>query len=174
MEKKIKTVPRYGGSLKERLYLPAVYEGLKITFSHFFENVSDSNAVDVLEYPEEQPNDITDRYRGLHRLTHRDDGSVACVACFMCATACPADCIFIEATERTDGVDEKMPKRFAIDTLECIFCGYCVEACPCDAIRMDTGIFSLTGARREDFVMEKEQLLAHKGAFGEENSIARK
>lgn len=174
MEKKIKTVPRYGESLKERLYLPAIYEGLKITFSHFVENVSDANAVDVLEYPEEQPGDISERYRGLHRLTHRDDGSVACVACFMCATACPADCIFIEATERTDGVDEKMPRRFAIDTLECIFCDYCVEACPCDAIRMDTGIFSLTGARREDFVMEKEQLLAHKGAFGEENSIARK
>ena len=106
MEKKIKTVPRYGGSLKERLYLPAIYEGLKITFSHFVENVSDANAVDVLEYPEEQPGDISERYRGLHRLTHRDDGSVACVACFMCATACPADCIFIEATERTDGVDE--------------------------------------------------------------------
>ena len=174
MEKKIKIIPRYGGSLKERLYLPAIYEGLKITFRHFFENVGDTNAVDVLEYPEEQPRDISERYRGLHRLTHRDDGSVACVACFMCATACPANCIFIEATERTDGVDEKMPRRFAIDTLECIFCGYCVEACPCDAIRMDTGIFSLTGARREDFVMEKEELLAHKGAFGEENSIARK
>jgi NADH-quinone oxidoreductase subunit I len=92
----------------------------------------------------------------------------------MCATACPANCIFIEATEREDGKDEKMPARFAIDTLECVFCGYCVEACPCDAIRMDTGIFSLTGNRREDFVMEKDQLLAHKGAFGEEKSRARK
>ncbi len=66
-----------------------------------------------------------------------------------------------------------MPKTFFIDTLECVFCGYCVEACPCDAIRMDTGIFSLTGNKREDFVLSKEQLLANKGAFGEEMCSAR-
>lgn len=174
MQHRVKVVPRHGKEAKDRFYLPAIYDGIKITFRHFFENLSDITAVDVLEYPEEQPGDITDRYRGLHRLTHRADGSVACVACFMCATACPADCIFIEATERTDGIDEKMPARFAIDTLECVFCGYCVEACPCDAIRMDTGIFSLTGKRREDFVLEKERLLSFKGAFGEEQSRAGK
>jgi len=174
MDPKVKVIPRYGDSFKDRLYLPAIYQGMKITFKHLVGNVADSNAVDTLEYPEEQPTDITERYRGLHRLTHREDDTIACVACFMCATACPANCIFIEATEREDGKDEKMPARFAIDTLECVFCGYCVEACPCDAIRMDTGIFSLTGNRREDFVMEKDQLLAHKGAFGEEKSRARK
>ena len=169
----IKTVPRFGKSRKDKLYLPAIYEGMKVTFRHFFENLKDTNAIDTLEYPEEQPGDITDRYRGLHRLTHRNDGSIACVACFMCATACPANCIFIEATERDDTIDEKMPSRFAIDTLECVFCGYCVEACPCDAIRMDTGIFTLTGNNREDFVMEKEQLLSHKAAFGNDNSVAK-
>jgi NADH-quinone oxidoreductase subunit I len=91
----------------------------------------------------------------------------------MCSTACPAECIFIEAVDRTDGLDEKMPYKFSIDLLDCVFCGGCVEACPCDAIRMDTGIFSLTGNSREDFVLGKEQLLANKGAFGEENSCAR-
>lgn len=174
MERKVKVVARHGSEKIDRFYLPAIYEGIKITFRHFFENVNDITAVDALEYPEEQPGDITDRYRGLHRLTHRGDGSIACVACFMCATACPANCIFIEAKDRTDGVDEKMPARFAIDTLECVFCGYCVEACPCDAIRMDTGIFSLTGRKREDFVLEKERLLSFKGAFGEEDSRAGK
>jgi NADH-quinone oxidoreductase subunit I len=173
MSPKIKVVPRYGQEKKDKLYLPAIYEGFKVTVKHFVRNLADTNKVDVLEYPEEQPTDITDRYRGLHRLTHRDDGSVACVACFMCATACPANCIFIEATERGDEVDEKMPSRFAIDTLECVFCGYCVEACPCDAIRMDTGIFSLTGSKREDFVMEKEQLLSHKAAFGSDSSVCK-
>lgn len=174
MNEKVTVVKRPSNSFKEKLYIPAIIEGLKITASHLFSNVNDIKAVDVLEYPEEQPGDITERYRGLHRLTHRDDGSVRCVACFMCATACPAQCIFIEAAEREDEIDEKMPARFAIDTLECIFCGYCVEACPCDAIRMDTGIFSVIGERREDFVIEKEQLLSHKGAFGQEDSIARK
>ena len=173
MNHNIKTVARPSTSLRDKLYLPAIGDGLKVTFKHFFTNLNDSNAIDTLEYPEEQPQDITDRYRGLHRLTHRADDSVACVACFMCSTACPANCIFIEATQREDGKDEKMPKSFFIDTLECVFCGYCVEACPCDAIRMDTGIFSLTGNKREDFVMNKEQLLAHKGAFGEETSCAR-
>ncbi|MBL0721539.1 MAG: NADH-quinone oxidoreductase subunit I [Sulfurovum sp.] len=174
MGQRIKTVPRYGNTLKEKLYLPAIYQGIKITFKHLAQNVSDINAVDTLEYPEEQPTDITSRYRGLHRLTHREDNSIACVACFMCATACPSNCIFIEATIREDGQDEKMPNYFSIDTLECIFCGFCVEACPCDAIRMDTGIFSLTGNHREDFVLDKDKLLSHKGIFGEEKSLARK
>lgn len=173
MNHNIRVTPRPSTSLKDKLYVPAIAEGVKVTFKHFFKNLIDINALNTLSYPEEQPTDITSRYRGLHRLTHRPDDSVACVACFMCATACPSNCIFIEATDREDGHDEKMPSSFFIDTLECVFCGYCVEACPCDAIRMDTGIFSLTGAAREDFVMDITQLLSHKGAFGEEISCAR-
>ncbi len=169
---KIKTVPRYNKETKERLYLPAIFAGLKITAKHLFTNLSDINAVETLEYPEEQPTDITPRYRGLHRLTKREDGSVRCVACFMCATNCPAQCIHIVATERNDGIDEKMPAVFTIDTLECVFCGYCVEACPCDAIRMDTGIFSVTGKRREDFLLDRDRLLSHHNAFGEDTSDA--
>ena len=173
MSHKIKVVPRHGKNFRDRIFLPAIFDGMKITFNHLIRNVSDIKAVEALEYPEEEPTDISSRYRGLHRLTHREDDSIACVACFMCATACPSNCIFIEAVEREDGVDEKMPSRFAIDTLECIFCGYCVEACPCDAIRMDTGIYSLTGNLRDDFVLEKAQLLANKGVYGEEKSRAR-
>ncbi len=155
----IKIVPRYGKSLKDRLYLPAIFGGMKTTISHFTKNLIDTSNIKTECYPEMQPNDITDRYRGVHRLTHREDDSVRCVACFMCATACPADCIFIEAVERTDGMAEKMPAKFSIDLLECVFCGGCVEACPCDAIRMDTGIFTFIAEKREDFVLNKEQLL---------------
>ncbi|WP_331775432.1 NuoI/complex I 23 kDa subunit family protein [Sulfurospirillum sp. 1612] len=155
----VKIVPRHGNSLKEKLYLPAIYGGLKTTISHFVTNLKDTSNIKTMAYPEVMPDDITDRYRGIHRLTKRKDGSVRCVACFMCSTACPADCIFIEATERHDGVDEKMPEKFSIDLLECVFCGGCVEACPCDAIRMDTGIFSFIAEKREDFVLDKEALL---------------
>jgi len=157
----IKIVPRYGKSLKDKLYLPAIFEGMKTTITHFTKNLGDTTNIKTQCYPEMQPTDITDRYRGIHRLTHREDESVRCVACFMCSTACPADCIFIEATERKDGVDEKMPAKFSIDLLECVFCGECVEACPCDAIRMDTGIFTFVAKKREDFVLNKEQLLAN-------------
>lgn len=157
----IKIVHRHGNTLKEKLYLPAIFGGMKTTLSHLITNLSDTPAIQTLNYPEEMPHDISERYRGVHRLTKREDESVRCVACFMCATACPAECIFIEAEERTDGVDEKMLKRFDIDLLECVFCGACVEACPCDAIRMDSGIFSFIGKKREDFVLTKEQLLAN-------------
>jgi len=163
----IKIVPRFGKSLKDKLYLPAIFEGMKTTISHFTKNLKDTSNIKTQCYPEKGPTDITDRYRGVHRLTHREDDSVRCVACFMCSTACPADCIFIEATEREDGVDEKMPKKFEIDLLECVFCGECVEACPCDAIRMDTGIFTFVAEKREDFLLDKEQLLANK-SFEEE------
>lgn len=158
----IKVVPRRGKSWQEKIYLPALWGGLKITFKHFSRNLKDTSNIETVCYPEQMPKDITPRYRGVHRLTHREDDSVRCVACFMCATACPADCIFIEATEREDGIDEKMPKRFDIDLLECVFCGGCVEACPCDAIRMDTGIFTFVQKSREDFILTKEKLLANK------------
>ena len=157
----IKIVKREGGSLKDRLYIPAILGGMQTTLRHFITNIRDTSKVKTFSYPEEQPSDITPRYRGVHRLTKRTDGSIRCVACFMCATACPAECIFIEAKEREDEVDEKMPEVFTIDLLECVFCGGCVEACPCDAIRMDTGIFSFVGGKREDFVLKKERLLSH-------------
>jgi len=169
----IKVVPRYGNSFKDKTYLWAVFSGMRVTLKNFTRNLSDTSCIPTCEYPEQQPSDITERYRGLHRLTHREDETIACVACFMCATACPSSCIFIEAEERLDGVDEKQPKRFDIDLLECVFCGYCVEACPCDAIRMDTGIFSVIAKTREEFVVSKEKLLSHKGAFGKENSRAK-
>lgn len=168
----VKVVPRHGDSFKDKTYLWSVFEGMRTTIKKFSTNLNDTTSIATCEYPEAQPEDISDRYRGMHRLTHREDDSVRCVACFMCATACPANCIFIEAEERLDGIDEKQPKRFDIDLLECIFCGYCVEACPCDAIRMDTGIFSIVARTREDFVMNKEQLLKNRGAFGRETSRA--
>ena len=156
----IKIVKREGKSFKDRIYLPAIFSGMMTTLKHFLKNLRDTSQIKTINYPEELPKDITSRYRGVHRLTKREDDSVRCVACFMCSTACPAECIFIEAEERKDGVDEKMPKVFTIDLLECVFCGACVEACPCDAIRMDTGIFTFVAQKREDFLLTKDKLLS--------------
>ena len=157
----IKVVPRHGKSFKDKLYLPAIAGGMKTTFKHFVKNLKDVDNLKTMQYPEVQPDDLNERYRGVHRLTKWEDETEKCVACFMCATACPADCIFIEAEERFDDHDEKRPKEFKIDLLECVFCGYCVEACPCDAIRMDTGIFSFTAGSREEFVLDKNALMAN-------------
>ena len=155
----IKVVKRRGNSLKDKLYLPAIFGGMKTTFKHFSKNLKDTSNIISMQYPEVGPSDITDRYRGVHRLTKHDDGSEKCVACYMCATACPSDCIFIEAEERFDDKAEKRPSSFKIDLLECVYCGYCVEACPCDAIRMDTGIFSFVASSREDFLVDKDYLM---------------
>ena len=155
----IKVVKRRGSSLKDKLYLPAIMGGMKTTFKHFSKNLKDTSNIISMQYPEVGPTDISDRYRGVHRLTKHDDGSEKCVACYMCATACPSDCIFIDAQERFDGIAEKRPSSFKIDLLECVYCGYCVEACPCDAIRMDTGIFSFVASSREDFLVDKDYLM---------------
>ena len=160
----IKVVPRYGKSFKDKLYLPAIARGMKTTLKHFIHNIKDNTNLRTMQYPEVQPTDLNERYRGIHRLTKHENNTEKCVACFMCATACPADCIFIEAEERFDEYAEKRPKEFKIDLLECVFCGYCVEACPCDAIRMDTGIFAFTASKREDFILDKKALMANERA----------
>ena len=167
MSGKIKIMERQGKELYQRLYLIEVFKGMVVTLGHFITNLLDNSKLLVRHYPEVQP-EIPVRWRGRHRLTTHEDGTMKCVACFMCQTNCPAKCIMIEAGERIDGRTEKMPVKFEIDLLECIYCGYCVEACPMEAIRMDTGIYSVTGNKRKPFVLGLEELLATKGAFTEE------
>jgi NADH-quinone oxidoreductase subunit I len=72
------------------------------------------------------------RYRGTHVLQRDEQGLEKCVACFLCAAACPANCIYIEAAENTAenriSSAERYAKVYNIDYNRCIFCGYCVEA----------------------------------------------
>jgi NADH-quinone oxidoreductase subunit I len=157
-------------SLREQIYVPEILSGLVLTGRRFWRNLflhiahqlgfaRDRQAATTLQYPDEHQN-YGPGYRGSHRLTLKDDGSVRCTSCFLCATACPARCINIEAGEHPDSTVEKYPVRYEIDTLRCIYCGMCVEACPCDAIRMDTSVHpKIYGYRREDFVESKEQLM---------------
>ncbi len=167
MSAKVKVMERKGSTLLEKVYLIEIAKGMATTLGHLLRNLKDNRKLYVRHYPEVQP-EIPAGWRGRHRLTAREDGTVKCVACFMCQTNCPSNCIKIEAGERADGQAEKMPVKFNIDLLECIYCGYCVEACPLDAIRMDTGIFSVTDNNRESFVLGLEELLSTPGAYTEE------
>ncbi|MBX7167189.1 MAG: NADH-quinone oxidoreductase subunit I [Pirellulales bacterium] len=140
--------------LAGRMYLPLVVQGLAVTTRHLFsKKVTQS-------FPEQRPqfgNPLI--YRGVHRLNKDDQGRVKCVACFLCATACPAHCIDIIAAESPWPDREKYPESFTIDELRCIFCGMCEEACPVDAIEL-TSLFDLTGRSREEMVFDKEKLLS--------------
>jgi NADH-quinone oxidoreductase subunit I len=148
------TPPKMG--LVERLYLPAIVQGLGTTVKHMFQPKV------TQQFPEERP-DLPPNYRGVHRLNRDEKGRVKCVACYMCSTACPARCIDIVAAPapaewQKDG-REKYPEMFVIDELRCIYCGMCEQACPCDAIEL-TSLFDLTGLSREEMMFDKEKLLS--------------
>ena len=121
-------------SLGDRLYLPQVLKGMFVTIRHLLHNLTHYKNLPIISYPEVK-RVYSERFRGRHILTTRQDGTTRCVACYMCSTACPAECITIEAGE-DERTREKFPVRYDIDLLRCIFCGYCVDACPEDAIYM--------------------------------------
>ncbi len=143
----------------ENTYLPQILGGLVVTGKHILSAAFGKGAMTV-QYPEEQhvpsPN-----YRGVHRLNKDEQGRVKCVACMLCATACPAHCIdIVGATAPPEWPDrEKYPENFVIDELRCIYCGMCEEACPVEAIEL-TGLYDLTGLSREEMIFDKTKLLS--------------
>ncbi len=116
-------------------YLSGILGGVKITFAHLIKNLFSPSERVTLNYPEEQ-HTYSPRFKGNHILTVKNDGSLRCTACMLCATNCPADCISIVASEHADPHVEKFPVKYEIDILRCVYCGFCEEACPVDAIRM--------------------------------------
>jgi NADH-quinone oxidoreductase subunit I len=139
----------------ESTFLPAIAKGLKTTFGH----ITQYKPV-TQQYPEQRP-ELPTHYRGVHRLNRDEQGRVKCVACMLCATACPANCIAIEAAPAPPEWPDrdKYPAKFVLDELRCIYCGMCEEACPVDAIEL-THIYDLTGGKRSDLVYDREKLLA--------------
>ncbi|MCO6437752.1 MAG: NADH-quinone oxidoreductase subunit I [Phycisphaerae bacterium] len=144
-------------SAAEKLYLPQILDGMRVTLRHWGKTLLGRKAKTV-QYPEEKREVRIENYRGVHRLNRDEDGRVACVACYMCSTACPAHCIHIEAGESPWPDREKYPVKFDLDELRCIFCGMCEEACPVDAIEL-TQHYDLVGRTREEMILDKEELL---------------
>lgn len=149
-------------SAAEKLYLPQILGGMATTLRHLGQTLVGGGPVTV-QYPEQKRELRVENYRGVHRLNRDKDGRVACVACYMCSTACPAHCIHIEAGESPWPDREKYPVKFDIDELRCIYCGMCEEACPVDAIEL-TPHYDLVGRSRQEMILDKEELL---GIFDE-------
>jgi len=143
----------------DKLYLPQIAVGLGVTARHMAGVAFGGKAITV-EYPEQQHKPSAN-YRGVHRLNKDEQGRVKCVACMLCATACPAHCIdIVGATAPETWPDrEKYCESFVIDELRCIYCGMCEEACPVEAIEL-TGLYDLTGLSRESMIFDKTKLLS--------------
>ncbi len=141
--------------------IAAVAKGMGITFAEMFQPTTVEN------YPD-GPGPLKgakfqERFRGVHVLQRDENGLEKCVACFLCAAACPCNCIYIEAAENTEenrvSGAERYAKVYNIDYNRCIFCGYCVEACPTDAITHGHG-FEIASFNATNLIYRKEQLLA--------------
>jgi len=160
---RIKTAPM---NAMESVYLPEIFKGFGTTMRHFFTSFGQGKTSRTLQYPEQRKEHFSpedggqekSNYRGVHRLNKDEDGRVKCVACMMCPTICPANCIHIVAAESPWDDREKYPAKFEIDELRCIFCGMCEEACPVDAIEL-THQYDLVGLSRQEMVFDKAKLL---------------
>jgi NADH-quinone oxidoreductase subunit I len=140
----------------EKIYIPAIAKGMSITFGHIFTKKA------TINYPE-QTRPFSPVFRGLHVLNRDEEGRERCTACGLCAVACPAEAITMEAAERLPGEEnlyreEKYAAKYEINMLRCIFCGMCEEACPKDAIFLSE-TFTPANYSRQSFIYGKDHLL---------------
>ncbi len=141
---------------KEKLYLPAIIQGLMITFRHIFKKKATVRYPEVKRY-------IAPVWRGVHVLKRDEQGRENCTACGLCAVACPAEAITMTAAERQKGEEhlyreEKYAAVYEINMLRCIFCGLCEEACPKDAIYLTDRILP-SNYKRDIFIYGKDLLV---------------
>ena len=152
----------------EKLYLPAIIGGLKVTLKHAY-NTLILRKVVTMEYPEQKwtlPRD----YRGAPYLVKDQEGKTKCVSCQLCEFVCPPKAIritppgeFGKPADRANA--EKMPQEFEINMLRCIFCGFCQEVCPEEAIFLQKD-YSLVALSRGEMIYNKEKLLSLGGEVG--------
>ena len=158
---RLKQVDRKPLTFWESIYLISIAKGLMITLKHFFSKKA------TISYPEKQ-RPFSPVFRGLHVLNRDEEDRENCTACGLCALACPAEAITMEAAERLPGEEnlyreEKYAAKYEINMLRCIFCGFCEEACPKDAVYLSQTV-PPASFDRKNFIYSKEDLLIPKKA----------
>ena len=153
---KSKVVVKKELTFLEKLYFPAILNGMTITLKHFFRKKA------TISYPEVQ-REFAPVYRGQHVLKRDENGAERCTACGLCAVACPAEAITMTAEERKTGDEklyreEKYASMYEINMLRCIFCGLCEEACPKEAIFLTDRLVP-TSFERKEFIYGKDKLV---------------
>lgn len=156
ISQRAKLVDRRPMTMLERIYLPSIFKGLRITLGHIFKKKATINYPDVKR-------EFSSTFRGLHILNRDEENRERCTACGLCALSCPAEAITMESAERKPGEEhlyreEKYAASYEINMLRCIFCGLCEEACPKDAIYL-TQTFAPANYDRKGFIYKKEDLL---------------
>jgi NADH-quinone oxidoreductase subunit I len=140
-----------------------ILRGMATTFRSLFEKPV------TIQYPEEK-RPVRPRFKGRHVLKRYDNGLEKCIGCALCAAACPADAIFVEASENTDekrfSPGERYASTYEINMLRCIFCGYCEDACPTEAIVLGDN-YELSFTNRNQTIYTRDLLLEPVGEGGQ-------
>ena len=153
------TVNRKPLTFWEKLYLPAIVGGLKVTLKHAYSTLIQGKVV-TMEYPEQKWT-LPAEYRGAPYLVKDQDGHTKCVSCQLCEFVCPPKAIRITPgqinADAPNAHVEKAPQAFDIDMLRCIYCGLCQEVCPEEAIFLQNQ-YSMSGYTRAEMVNDKARL----------------
>jgi NADH-quinone oxidoreductase subunit I len=157
------------GQIIRRLFLLDLFKGLAVTFKYnaraLYEPRDGGNpnqAIYTEQYPLERPR-VSERFRGAPRLNlDPETGGTLCIACDLCALACPVDCIEVGSIRREVRDGQKVNKKkvltsFIFDTSRCMFCNLCAEACPTDCLEL-TQSFELAVYHRSGFRWDREML----------------